>query len=126
MLLLRIPLSRAPSDEVSESIAQSLNLPSDWLNDGAKGYLQGIVAGETLLETPSLTVRALGVEQLLAMKISAWRDDVDITDARLLLSKVTGTQEEIWKAVKPFLLPGRELKARYAFEDLWESEHGPS
>lgn len=110
--------------EVSESIAHSLGLPLDWLNDGAKGYLQGILPGETLFATSSLTVRALAIEQLLAMKLSAWRDDVDIADARLLLSKITGSQDEVWEAIKPFLLTGRELKAQYAFEDLWESEHG--
>ena len=58
------------------------------------------------------------------MKLSAWRDDVDISDARLLLPEVQGTREEVWSTVEPFLVPGRELKARFAFEDLWESVHG--
>lgn len=57
------------------------------------------------------------------MKLSAWRDDLDIEDARLLLSKLTGSKEEIWRQTQPFLVPGRELKSRYAFDDLWESEH---
>jgi hypothetical protein len=94
------------------------------LADGAKGYLKGILPGEVLLDRPALLVRALGPQQLLAMKLSAWRDDVDINDARLLLPEVRGTREEVWSAVEPFLVPGRELKARFAFEDLWESVHG--
>lgn len=105
-------------------VAASLDLPDDWLNDGAKGYLKGILPGEVLLDRPALLVRALGPPQLLAMKLSAWRDDVDISDARLLLPEVRGTREEVWNAVEPFLVPGRELKARFAFEDLWESVHG--
>ena len=62
--------------------------------------------------------------QLLAMKLGAWRDDLDIDDARLLMSKIEGTKTEIWARVEPHLVPGRELKARYAFEDLWDSRDG--
>jgi hypothetical protein len=100
------------------------NLPEDWFNDGAKGYLHGLAPGEVVLERPSLIVRALAVQQLLAMKLCAWRDDIDIADARLLVSKLPGDAHRIWSLVEPHLIPGRELKARYAFEDLWESVHG--
>jgi hypothetical protein len=58
------------------------------------------------------------------MKLSAWRDDVDIGDARVLLQKFAGERTQIWSLIEPFLVPGRELKARYAFDDLWESERG--
>jgi hypothetical protein len=110
--------------EAARRVAGSLDLPEDWLNDGAKGYLKGFLPGEVLLDRPALLVRALGPQQLLAMKLTAWRDDVDISDARLLLPEVEGTKEQVWQAIEPFLLPGRELKARYAFEDLWESVYG--
>lgn len=59
------------------------------------------------------------------MKLSAWRDDLDIDDARLLMSEIEGTKTQVWEQVEPHLVPGRELKARYAFEDLWESRDGP-
>jgi hypothetical protein len=55
------------------------------------------------------------------MKLSAWRDDVDIEDARRLLLEMKGDQEKIWQSVEPFLIPGQQLKARYAFLDLWET-----
>jgi hypothetical protein len=58
------------------------------------------------------------------MKLSAWRDDVDIADARVLLRKFQGRRSEIRSLIEPFLVPGRERKAGYAFDDLWESEHG--
>ncbi len=105
-------------------VAADLGLPDDWLNDAAKGYAHGIALGDLLLDTPALSVRAAALEQLLAMKLSAWRDDVDIADAALLLSKLSGEREMVWGCVAPFLVPGRELKARYAFDDLWESRHG--
>ncbi len=109
-------------------IARDNGWQDDWLNDAAKGYLMGISNGPILLEAPGIVVRQPSVEQLLAMKLSAWRDDVDIADAsRLLVDLATsGEREKVWERVVPYLVPGRELKARYAFEDLWENAHGDS
>ncbi len=118
------PAAAGSLREAARRVASRLDLPEDWLNDGAKGYLQGFLPGEVLFERPALRVRTLGASQLLAMKLSAWRDDVDIGDALLLLPEIQGAREEVWHAVEPFLIPGRELKARYAFDDLWESVHG--
>lgn len=107
-------------------VAVERGLPADWLNDAAKGYLHGLSRGAEVLAAPNLIVRAVAIEQLLAMKLSAWRDDVDIEDARLLLSHLEGSADEVWEKVARHLVPGRELKGRYAFDDLWEAERGPS
>jgi hypothetical protein len=32
----------------------------------------------------------------------------------------------VWRHIAPHLVPGRELKAQYAFADLWEVLHGPA
>jgi hypothetical protein len=111
--------------DAARRVAETMGLPDDWLNDSAKGYVNGLLPGQVLFDAPTLLVRALAPRQLLAMKLSAWRDDVDIADARVLLSKVPGTREEVWDLIEEFIVPGRELKARYALDDLWESEHGP-
>ena len=60
------------------------------------------------------------------MKLSAWRDDIDIADARRLLIELRSgrSHEEVWQDVSPYLVPGDELKAQYAFQDLWESLYG--
>ena len=110
--------------EAGRRVAAKVGLPEDWLNDGAKGYVHGFAIGDTVYSSPNLVVKTLAPQQLLAMKLSAWRDDIDIDDARLLLSKVSGSKDEIWSSLEAHLVPGRELKARYAFEDLWEVEHG--
>jgi hypothetical protein len=107
-----------------ERVATTLGLPNDWLNDAAKGYVHGLALGDLILDEPSLVVRTLSPHQLLAMKLSAWRDDVDIEDARLLLTKVPTDRDEAWRLVEPHIVPGREIKAHYAFCDLWEAEHG--
>jgi hypothetical protein len=45
------------------------------------------------------------------MKLAAWRDAID---------------REIWRQIESFLPPNDVQKASYAFDDLWESVHGPS
>lgn len=106
-------------------VAQEYDLPTEWLNDGAKGYLVGMSEGATVLSAPGIMVKSPAVNQLLAMKLSAWRDDVDIEDAKRLLQALEGEQEKVWAAVVPYLVPGEELKAQYAFLDLWEALYGP-
>jgi hypothetical protein len=78
-------------------IAENQDLPDDWLNDGAKGYVVGLSEGETVFSAPGIVVKTPAAAQLLAMKLSAWRDDVDIADARQLLQSLTGEQDQVWK-----------------------------
>ena len=107
-------------------VAGELDWPDDWLNDAAKGYVVGLTSGPVLLSAPGIEVCRAKTQQLLAMKLCAWRDDVDIGDAGHLLSELARVQkrEEIWQSVIPHLIPGHELKAQYAFDDLWESLYG--
>jgi hypothetical protein len=35
------------------------------------------------------------------MKLSAWRDDVDIDDASRLLEEMKGSRDEIWREAEP-------------------------
>lgn len=113
--------------EWAVTVAQTMGLEDDWLNDGAKGFLHGIDVGPIVFQSPGITVHQVSATQLLAMKLSAWRDDVDINDAERLLSILAGSHigyTTIWQAVEPFLIPGNELKAQYAYTDLWERIHG--
>jgi len=112
--------------DAAEAVANRLQLPKDWLNDGAKGYLVGVTTGQILYDSRALTVRAASTSQLLAMKLAAWRDAIDRADAELLLSQMAGTADEIWSAVEPFVAPHQRDKASYAFEDLWETLYGRS
>lgn len=108
----------------AEAVASRLELPGDWLNDAAKAYMVDVTTGDILFESPSLGIRAASNAQLLAMKLAAWRDAIDRTDARLLLERMTGTREEIWAGVKRFVPQHLVDKASYAFDDLWETCHG--
>lgn len=55
-----------------------------------------------LYASESLVVRAASTQQLLAMKLATWRDAIDRADARLLLSHLKGSQEEVWELLEPF------------------------
>jgi hypothetical protein len=112
--------------ELAKQVAEEFEWTEDWLNDGAKGYLVGISQGPIVFQSPGIEARAPSIEQLLAMKLSAWRDDVDISDARRLLEEVGHgrKRDEVWQSLEPFLVKGDELTAQYAFWDLWESIYG--
>jgi hypothetical protein len=116
--------SAARMRTAASRVAASLNLPDDWLNDGAKGFLVGVTEGPVLYESESLLARAVSTEQLLAMKLAAWRDAIDRADARLLLTRLNGAQDEVWRLVEPLVPRGQVDKASYAFQDLWEVLHG--
>ncbi len=116
--------SAAKFREAAGRVAQRFNLPDDWLNDAAKGFLVGLTEGAILYESPYLLARAVSVAQLLAMKLAAWRDAIDRDDAKLLLSRMSGSSEAVWAAVEPLVPQGQLDKAWYAFQDLWESVHG--
>ncbi len=113
-----------PIREMARRVAEELHLPEDWMNDGAKGYVHGVSPGPQVYRGRGLRIRALAPAQLLAMKLCAWRDDVDIEDSRTLLRAMGGDREASWRALAPHLVPGRELKAQLAFDDLWERDHG--
>lgn len=112
--------------ELARQVAEEYDWPEDWLNDGAKGYMVGISKGPRLMISPGIEAHAPSLPQLLAMKLSAWRDDIDISDARRLLQEIEKGrgQDDVWQEIEPFLVPGDELTAQYAFWDLWESLYG--
>lgn len=110
--------------EFARMVAAEQGWSDDWLNDGAKGYLIGLSSGPVVLSAPGIEVRSPSIAQLLAMKLSAWRDDIDIADASRLLEEMTADRSEIWQQIEPYLIPGSELKAQLAFADLWEALRG--
>jgi hypothetical protein len=114
--------------ELASQVAEDQELNDDWMNDAAKGFLVGQSQPLILWKAPGIVVMSPPTEQLLAMKLSAWRDDQDINDAHYLLRRLVteskGSTDSIWSRVEPHLLPGRELKARYAFLETYSNIFG--
>lgn len=114
------PPERQATRTWATRVARELDLPADWLNDGAKGFMQGLSYGPLLLEAPGIRVYQVGPEQLLAMKLSAWRDLQDQQDAAIVLAELApqyGSKDALWNAVVPFVT---DLKAQYAFAEIWQ------
>lgn len=109
-----------------EQVATDAGLPNDWLNDAAKGFLVGHSRSRKVFSAPGIDVWQPLAEQLLSMKLSAWRDNRDISDARTLLMDLTrsASRSEIWSRIVPYLVPGSELKCQLAFDDLWDDVYG--
>jgi len=104
-----------------QQVAREQELPEDWLNDAVKPFLVTVSPGPVVFQTRGLIVKSPLPEQMLAMKLAAWRDEGDILDAARILQELNFslTQEEVWNLCIPYLPKGTELKAQYALEDLW-------
>jgi len=124
--------------ELAAIVAAEEDWEDNWLNDGPIGFVMlrdELKSGRVILKKPGITVRMPKVEQLLAMKLMAWRDPLDIADATLLLKKTVRENTrwgwfskrspiKVWEKVEPYLIPGSGLKAQLAFAELWEKLYG--
>ena len=111
-------------------VAEEKHWPEDWLNDGAKGYVTQDSHGPTIHQSNGISVRTVSIPHLLAMKLMAWRDDVDFSDAARLLTELrrdpsvdVSNPEKLLELVDPFFIEVHRLKAKYAVEELWELTH---
>ncbi len=75
---------------IISEIATEQNLPSDWLNDGVKGFLDTTKMNqEPYLNLSNLTVNVLDAESMLALKLTSARlDSQDMADSLVLLNQV--------------------------------------
>lgn len=122
----------APSDrrkvfELARIVAQEMGWPDDWLNDDAEQFIDELRC-HCLFTASGIEAHAPTTAQMLALKLSAWRRDVDINDAAWLLrhlrETMPGGREEIWRAVRPFLVRGCEATAEGALNDSWNNLYG--
>lgn len=113
-------------------VAGECGWDEDWLNDAVKGYVGVPKKGPIVFRAPGITVWMVAVEQQLALKLAAWRDDVDFDDAlRLLRDLASGgppltpdAVDLVRKQVEQYFPKGSELKACYALEELIELFNG--
>ena len=57
--------------EWAEQVAEENGWPADWLNDGAKGYVNQKSAGPVLHESAGIRVTGAAIPHLLALKLMA-------------------------------------------------------
>lgn len=106
-------------------VAEALELPPDWLNDAAKGYMPADTQPRSiLLDLPNLAVWTPPPAYLLAMKaIAARLDTQDAQDLRLLIRHLRLSRpDEVLEVVEKYY-PRNQIPARTQFflEELFES-----
>jgi len=115
--------------EVAAQIGQELNLPNDWLNDGAKGFVSERHEVETgdLPQFESLRLTAPTPEYMLAMKCLAARlpagsdergdeEDIRFLVKRLRLHSAEQAIEMVTRYYPPERIPPR---TQYLLEDIF-------
>jgi hypothetical protein len=100
-------------------IAQEFGRPEDWLNDDAEIFVGDAIISHRLFLAPGIEVHVPETAQMLALKLSAWRDVADKAAAAELLKHMSGRRQDIWQAVKPFIVPGCAATAEGALNDLF-------
>jgi hypothetical protein len=83
-----------------------------------------------LFEGPGIKVQAVSLPHLLALKLMAWRDDVDFADGQRIFEALeedpgfdVTTKDRLSALLAPFFLEHLRQKAAYALEELWELTH---
>jgi hypothetical protein len=116
----------------AREIAEEINLPADWLNDGVKGYVSDApeYTSDGLPQMSHLRIIRPTAEYLLAMKCMASRfpsytTKGDREDIVFLLNHLgLGDAEAVFKVVEKFYSPEHILpKTQFLIRELLES-HG--
>lgn len=109
--------------DIVRVIADEENLPSDWLNDAAKGYIQGSFARQDVLILSHLRVWAPEPKYMLAMKcISARWDTSDRDDVVFLIQYLKiKSAKEVFKIIEKYYPKNRiPAKTQFLIEELFE------
>ena len=111
--------------ELAKEIAKNEGLPYDWLNDGAKGFLQSGFARQEVLALSHLNIWCPEPRYMLAMKcISARWDTTDREDVLFLISLENLTSaEDVFSIIENYY-PKNQIPAKTQFfiEELFEEQ----
>jgi hypothetical protein len=107
--------------QAAERVAERLDLPEDWLNDGVKAFLPGPDRdGVPLPEVTGIEVTTASARYLLAMKLLAMRFGEDDDDIRILLDQTGIESADEALALLARMYPDREapLKTRLFLDEI--------
>ena len=96
-----------------QSIADQYDLPSDWLNDSVKGFVDENVEIENFMQFENLKVSTVTADYLLAMKLMSSRvEGQDYNDIKFLFRKLgIRTNSDAYQILEKYY-PVNRLAAR--------------
>ena len=102
--------------KLAARIGEEYNLPPDWLNDAAKGYIQGKFGKQDILNLSHLRVWAPEAKYMLAMKCISARWDTSDRDDVIFLIKFLRLKkaQAVFKIIEHFY-PKRQIPAKTKF-----------
>ena len=107
--------------KAADKVAADFDVPADWLNDAAKGFLYSDPPRQTVLDLPNLRVCAPTAEYMLAMKcVSARFDSLDRDDVAFLIRHLNlQTPEQVFEIIGEYY-PQRAVppKSRFLVEEI--------
>jgi hypothetical protein len=111
--------SRELLAELAATVAREDGLSPRWLSDEAAHFAPSVSTGKLIFEAPGIRVHAVTLEQLLASKLDAMRDDVDRADAVTVAVELGLARTSMELAIAPYLRPERYARACEELEDIW-------
>jgi hypothetical protein len=101
-------------------VAEELSLPSDWLNDAAKGFIPEGARFETWRKLPNLEIPLADDETLFAMKCAAARTDLDRADIEILAGRlqITSFEQALTVVLRYFPEDRLPVRTRLLLEEL--------
>lgn len=110
--------------KLAARIGEQQGLPADWLNDAAKGFIQGDFVRQNVLDLSHLRVWAPEPKYMLAMKcISARWDTYDRDDVLFLLKHLRLTDSQTVFRIIEHYYPKKQIppKTQYFIEEVLEA-----
>lgn len=111
--------------EASRKVAESLDLPDDWLNDAVKPYTPGTdPMALPIFEKPGLVVTAASARYMLAMKLRAARVELDASDIGFLadLLGLHRADEVLQVGIDRYGEQNLPVRARYLVSELFPED----
>jgi hypothetical protein len=119
--------------EEAKAVGEEMNLPADWLNDAAKGFLSPRAEFRNLddVDFPNLRVQVPTAEYLLAMKVIAARaglggESSDKEDIRFLIRRLRlPSAQHVMELVQKYYNPSQMLpRTMYLVEEIFSEDGG--
>jgi len=108
--------------ECVRQVGEELDLPEDWLNDAAKGFVPQNAGYENWRSLSHLTVSTADTRTLLAMKCAAARTREDAADIRVLTGELgfTSSREVMDVVLAYYPVERLTIRAQLLLEEIFD------